>query len=152
MHWYAPVLLKAQCNINVAKFPFDMQQCWFKFGSATYDTHHVNVFGREIDIRNYAPHQEWTLLSVRTVRNAREYACCPGQLFTDITFHFRYQRRSLFYLVNLIFPIVIITLLTIWIFNLPAQTGNCKFNEGYLDRLKMLIITVNYFSDDLGKW
>ena len=31
--------------------------------------------------------------------------------------------RSLFYVVNLIFPIVMITVLTIWVFNIPAECG-----------------------------
>ena len=121
--WFTPVLLKAQCSINVAHFPFDVQQCTFKFGSATYDKSQVNVLGECVDIRNYAHHQKWTLLSTKTERNELEYTCCPGTLYADVTFHLHFQRRSLFYVLNLIFPIVMITVLTIWIFILPAQTG-----------------------------
>ena len=43
VYWFAPVLLKAQCSINVARFPFDMQECSFKFGSATFDTRQVKL-------------------------------------------------------------------------------------------------------------
>ena len=83
----------------------------------------VNVVGECVNVRNYARHQEWTLISTTTVRNTLEYACCPNTPFTDVTFHLHFKRRSLFYVVNLIAPIVLITLLTIWIFNLPPQTG-----------------------------
>ena len=35
--WEPPAIYKAQCDIDVAYFPFDQQLCRFKFGSWSYD-------------------------------------------------------------------------------------------------------------------
>ena len=67
--------------------------------------------------------QQWNLLDTETIRNEIEYPCCPGVIFPDVTFHLYLQRKTLFYMINLILPMVLITLLAIITFILPADAG-----------------------------
>ena len=121
--WLAPVILKARCKINVKYFPFDTQHCNFVFGSWTFQIKKLNVFGEKIGFLNYTPSQEWKLVDSTTVRTEHAYPCCPTVLYPDVTFHIHFQRKTLFYLVNLIFPIILITMLTIMTFILPVDCG-----------------------------
>ena len=41
--WEPPVIYKSYCPIDVEFFPFDMQECFFKFGVWTYDGNQVDL-------------------------------------------------------------------------------------------------------------
>jgi len=56
------------------------------------------------------------------MRNEIIYFCCP-EPYPDVTFTLILKRRSLFYLINLIFPMIVIGMLTMLSFLLPAESG-----------------------------
>jgi len=123
--WMAPIILKSQCPIDVKHFPFDTQFCTLKFGSWTYDKARLDLLSEadDVDLSKYSPNSEWQLNSARAVRNEVEYICCKGIKFPDVTYTIEISRRSLFYLCNLIFPMIIIGMLTMLSFLLPAESG-----------------------------
>jgi len=51
--------------------------------------------------------QEWYVQEVTVERHEKVYACCP-EPYPDVTFTIHMTRRSLFYVVNLIFPCLLI--------------------------------------------
>lgn len=56
------------------------------------------------------------------VKNVKEYACCP-EPYIDITYVIHIRRRTLFYMVNLVIPCVIISSMTLLGFTLPHECG-----------------------------
>jgi len=122
--WLAPAIIKSKCQIDVKDFPFDEQRCKLKFGSWTYDGGRLNLSKEadEADLAKFLPNAEWRLVAVPAVRNEVKYFCCP-ETYPDVTYTFRIKRRSLFYLTNLIFPMVMMCALTILSFLLPAESG-----------------------------
>ena len=71
---------------------------------------------------SYSRNLEWNLKSHETVRHEVKYDCCPN-IYPDITFYLNFERRSMFYVLNLVFPIAMITILTIMSFVLPHESG-----------------------------
>ena len=122
--WLAPVMLRSKCKINVQYFPFDAQNCSLKFGSWTYDVNRLDVVKENdtTDLKKYIQSGEWKLVDAPVRRNVLKYTCCP-QSYPDITFDFIIHRRSLFYLTNLILPLVVISCLIIFVFTLPPESG-----------------------------
>ncbi|ODM97751.1 Acetylcholine receptor subunit alpha-like 2 [Orchesella cincta] len=131
--WNPPAIFKSSCEIDVRYFPFDMQTCFMKFGSWTYDgfqidLKHINQEpGKDqvtigIDLREYYPSVEWDILSVPAERHEKFYPCCL-EPYPDIFFNITLRRRTLFYTVNLIIPTVGISYLSILVFYLPADSG-----------------------------
>ena len=122
--WMAPVMLKSKCKINVEYFPFDKQNCSLKFGSWTYDLKGIDVVKESdtVDLLKYIDSGEWRLVRTPVHRNEVKYYCCP-EVYPDVTFYFIFQRRTLFYLMNLILPLVMISVLIIFVFTLPPQSG-----------------------------
>ena len=122
--WLAPVMLRSKCKINVQYFPFDAQICTMKFGSWTYDITRVDVKkeSNDTDLLKYIESGEWKLVAAPVRRNVHKYTCCPER-YPDITFDFVIHRRSLFYLTNLILPLVVISCLIIFVFTLPPESG-----------------------------
>lgn len=84
----------------------------------------VDVTNRsaDVDLKNYATSGEWELIEVKVVRNEVFYACCP-QPFPDVTFTVILRRRTLYYLFNIIFPCLWLTILSLLGFWLPPDSG-----------------------------
>ena len=70
-----------------------------------------------------AVHGEWTLLSATGIRNEVYYSCCPDVYYPDVTFSISIKRRPLFYLFHLLFPCVMITIVGLFSFILPVESG-----------------------------
>ncbi|CAE1178357.1 CHRNN [Acanthosepion pharaonis] len=137
--WEPPVIYKSYCPIDVEFFPFDMQQCFMKFGSWTYDGNQVDlqhfcmekgvttatgevVIHEGIDLKDYYPNVEWDIINVTARRKEKFYSCCI-EPYPDIVFNVTLRRRTLFYTLNLIVPCVSISCLTVLVFYLPSDSG-----------------------------
>ena len=95
-----------------------------KFGSWTYDGFRLDVTNESMsaDLGNYIESAEWKLVGAPARRNVLKYFCCE-EPFPDVTYTIIIRRRSLFYMMNLILPLVIITVLINVSFVLPAESG-----------------------------
>lgn len=98
-----------------------------KFGSWTYDGFRLDIMNESnsADLKSYTESAEWDLVGVPAQRNVLKYFCCE-EPFPDVTFTIIIRRRSLFYMMNLILPLVIITVLINVSFVLPAESGECN--------------------------
>ena len=61
-------------------------------------------------------------MSAEGKRNVIYYSCCP-EPYPNLTFDIKIQRRTLFYINNLIVPCIILALLTATAFLFPPETG-----------------------------
>ncbi|CAF1146456.1 unnamed protein product [Adineta ricciae] len=122
--WPIPTRLKSTCQIDVTYFPYDEQECKLKFGSWTYNGFQVSIAERDnaIELSNYVPNGEWDLLDTSYQVNIVRYPCCP-EPFPDITFYVRIRRRILYYLYSVVFPCVMLSILTLLVFCLPPESG-----------------------------
>ncbi|CAG9535121.1 unnamed protein product [Cercopithifilaria johnstoni] len=146
--WEPPAIFKTLCQIDVRWFPFDEQQCYFKFGSWTYSDDLLNlefldgkahyeletnengkldnitIVEEGIDLSDYYPSVEWDIMSRIAKRHTKNYpTCCSDGTYIDIMFYLELRRKPLFYTVNLVFPCVGISFLTIVAFYLPSRSG-----------------------------
>ncbi|VDN58347.1 unnamed protein product [Dracunculus medinensis] len=77
------------------------------------------------DLSDYYPSVEWDIMSRVAKRRSKTYpSCCPkNDAYVDIMFYLELRRKPLFYTVNLVFPCVGISFLTILVFYLPSRSG-----------------------------
>lgn len=122
--WPPPAKLRSSCKIDITYFPFDDQKCKMKFGSWTYDGFQVDITNRSggVDLANYVFSGEWELLDISVQRNEVFYACCV-EPYPDVTFTIVIRRRTLYYLFNIIFPCLWLTVLSLLGFWLPPDSG-----------------------------
>lgn len=118
MEWWPGIVLKTGCNVDASNFPFDKQECKVTFTNWGYRNSEVkfSITTTSINLDNYRDNEEWsiedTILSTEDV-NSINYA----------TYTITLARRSLFFLANLVFPILILSLLNAIVFLLPPATG-----------------------------
>lgn len=119
-----PTILTIVCKINVAYFPFDQQVCHLKLGSWIYSGKDIDLgkLSDKVDISSFLTHNEWDVVDTVAIRHNIYYSCCPDP-YPDITFHIHMKRKPIFYVITIIFPCILINLLTFVGFVLPPYSG-----------------------------
>lgn len=116
--WYPADVFTCSCTPDIYYFPYDTQECVIFFSFWAYRLNEVGfrTLFREVNTNYYSEHGLWNLTSTST-----------GVLESDTVNAFVIEltltRMPTFYLINMILPIIIIGLLNIFVFLLPAESG-----------------------------
>ncbi|KAM4622077.1 neuronal acetylcholine receptor subunit alpha-9-II [Polymixia lowei] len=122
--WDAPAITKSSCVVDVSYFPFDSQECNLTFGSWTYNGNQVDISMamNSGDLSDFVENVEWECHGMPATKNVIMYGCCSDP-YPDITYTVLLQRRSSFYIFNLLLPCFLISFLAPLGFYLPADSG-----------------------------
>ncbi|EJW75595.1 hypothetical protein WUBG_13499, partial [Wuchereria bancrofti] len=122
--WPPPTQLRSTCKTDVTYFPFDSQHCAIKFGSWTYHGLQVDITNRSVnvDLSNYVESGEFDLVRVFQKRRVVKYTCCL-EPYPDVTFYIHIRRKTLYYLYNVVFPCLMMSVLTLLVFVLPPDSN-----------------------------
>ncbi|XP_034037051.1 neuronal acetylcholine receptor subunit alpha-9-II [Thalassophryne amazonica] len=122
--WDAPAITKSSCVVDVSYFPFDSQNCNLTFGSWTYNGNQVDIIMDKDsgDLSDFVENVEWECHGMPATKNVIMYGCCSDP-YPDITYTVLLQRRSSFYIFNLLLPCFLISFLAPLGFYLPADSG-----------------------------
>ncbi|XP_034745952.1 neuronal acetylcholine receptor subunit alpha-10-like [Etheostoma cragini] len=122
--WDQPAITKSSCSVDVAFFPFDLQQCHLTFGSWTHNGNQMDLSNAldSADLADFVPNVEWEVLGMPAKKNVILYGCCSDP-YPDITFSLHLKRRASFYIFNLLIPCMLISFLAPLGFYLPADSG-----------------------------
>ncbi|BFZ01344.1 hypothetical protein BsWGS_04383 [Bradybaena similaris] len=138
--WLAMVIFKSSCAIDVKYFPFDTQHCILEFASWTYDEKGLNLILDDVpggDVSNYKNSTEWELVVFTEERVVVKFSCCDVP-YVFIKNHIRIKRRPLFYVFNMVFPCILITLVALLGFYMPSDSGE-KIAMGITTLLSMTV-------------
>lgn len=118
--WVPPAIFKSSCSIQVKYFPYDFQKCTLEFESF-YDYDDVKFvpsdkWAMDIDCRSFRSNGEWSLLSANVSIDSS--GAKTKQIWTMII-----KRKPKFYNINLVAPIVLFFVLSIFEFYLPSESG-----------------------------
>lgn len=124
MSYNFPTVITSLCKVDVTYFPFDTQNCALTFGSWAYHGLELNLtkLAEEGDVTSFVTNVEWHLTDVPAVRHEVVYGCCP-EPYPDVTFYIVLKRKPLFYLMNLMFPCLLISMVACLGFLLPPDSG-----------------------------
>ncbi|XP_046373184.2 neuronal acetylcholine receptor subunit alpha-10-like [Haliotis rufescens] len=119
-----PTIITSLCKVDVTYFPFDRQSCALRFGSWAFNGFQINSTNRDSagDMSSFKVNSEWDLVSVPVERHELYYGCCP-EPYPDVTFYVNLRRKPFFYLLNLLFPCILISAVALLGFILPPDAG-----------------------------
>ncbi|XP_077021935.1 acetylcholine receptor subunit beta isoform X1 [Tamandua tetradactyla] len=136
VRWQPPGIYRSSCSIQVTYFPFDWQNCTMVFSSYSYDSSEVSLHTglgpdgqdlQEIHIHEgtFIENGQWEIIHKpsRLIQPPRDPMGGKEGQHQYVTFYLIIRRKPLFYLVNVIAPCVLITLLAIFVFYLPPDAG-----------------------------
>ncbi|XP_077986140.1 acetylcholine receptor subunit alpha-like [Glandiceps talaboti] len=137
-----PVKLRSPCLMNLIKFPFDVQHCYLKFGMWQYNGNesYLNPIDDYVAEEDYVQNSEWELIESSAQTQMQKYPCCIF-FYSMLTYTIVLERKPLFYVVNLVVPCFVLTVLTLFTFYLPSDSGE-KMTLGISILLTLAVYSV----------
>ncbi|CAL1544380.1 unnamed protein product, partial [Lymnaea stagnalis] len=119
--WYPGSVFSASCVMDITHFPFDLQSCFIRLLANEYAEEVVLVPRVPFVITGgYIPNGEWELVSSSVVREAPQFG---EESFSRLVITMNFKRRPRFYLVNVIVPVIFMSILSSFVFMLPEDSG-----------------------------
>ena len=116
--WTPGDLIKATCSIDVRYFPFDIQECSMEMYVWGYLVNEVQLIASRdtIDTGLLTEHGSWTVVNTSAKIDDSSFV-------SKATFTFRLKRKPQYVIVNVVLPILLLCLLNVLVFILPAESG-----------------------------
>ncbi|XP_078486705.1 cholinergic receptor, nicotinic, beta [Ciona intestinalis] len=124
VQWLPPAIYKTSCTMDITLFPFDWQNCSMVFRSADHDQSEM-IFGLSygssiwVDKHVYIKNGEWVLYQKPAYVVVKE----SDQQFQEVWFSVILRRKPQFYVLNMLLPCVMISILSCFVFHLPVVAG-----------------------------
>ncbi|XP_048730329.2 acetylcholine receptor subunit beta-type unc-29-like [Ostrea edulis] len=121
VNWFPGCLIQTLCNVNMYRFPFDTQKCTFNLGIWGYSHLEVGLTPYQnisyIITTFYSPHAQWELERTGMERHHM------GQNNNIIQMQLILKRKSLYFVINMLAPILLLSVLNPLVFVLPVDSG-----------------------------
>ncbi|XP_053408006.1 neuronal acetylcholine receptor subunit beta-4-like [Mercenaria mercenaria] len=117
VQWFPFQIFESTCAVNIKYFPFDTQMCDLKFTAWSYTKLDVDINkgSKGVRLEDYVKNAAWDLVDTSSSEvNTGEVA---------VIFHLNLRRKPLFFLFNIIGPVILLTVLNIFTFVLPVESG-----------------------------
>ena len=156
IRWAPHLHLTSSCPINLKLFPLDRQTCPVEFASHLY---HFNGSIQYQRMRNpkdriidrvlmgfLIKHEQWNLIDSEVFNLNTTLDFGEGLSVSYICFGFRliFSRQPMFYILNIIIPCLIMSLMSILLFCLPIESGEkASFGITVLLSYTVVLMMVN---------
>nr|XP_002738414.1 PREDICTED: neuronal acetylcholine receptor subunit alpha-4-like [Saccoglossus kowalevskii] len=119
-----PAIFETPCRMNLDFFPFDVQKCELVFGPWDYTVDQLLLTQESDRIFNalLAPNSEWDIIN-SSVSLYEEFSENGELSWHIMTFTLELHRKPLYYVINIVIPSIMMALLTLLLFFLPADSG-----------------------------
>ncbi|XP_067673904.1 neuronal acetylcholine receptor subunit alpha-3-like [Haliotis asinina] len=120
--WFPGANFVTDCKLDLMLFPFDVQTCQFRFLPVSYNSDELKMVSSlsSANTQGYTENGEWSISASRAYTIERTVV--------DFTYSFLYidihlERRPMFFVLNVIIPVVVLSFLNIFVFSLPCDCG-----------------------------
>lgn len=125
LHWEPGGIFRTTCDIDIGYFPFDAQHCPLLIGSYSYYSSRVNITNASSVIwtQGFRVNGEWDVTGTAASWDIARLDCCSGNGYAHVIFTLHLKRRYKFYIMNIVLPCVMLSVLIMIGFCLPPEAG-----------------------------
>ncbi|XP_046578043.1 acetylcholine receptor subunit alpha-L1-like [Haliotis rubra] len=122
IEWSPANVYQTICEVDVRTFPFDSQVCFMNVSSWVYYADQVRLvpYGKGVILRHYKQNSEWELLSLDYEDAFYNFS---DNHQNGVTFRFVLKRHSVFYILKILIPTVLLSMLNAFVFVVPVESG-----------------------------
>ncbi|KAL3864259.1 hypothetical protein ACJMK2_005960 [Sinanodonta woodiana] len=115
--WWPYAILQSTCKVDITYFPFDIQTCSLKFTAWSYYKTEVQLIvgSNHIIFEDYEENSAWTV-------TGSNVDTLPESSDATVVFTMKMKRKPLFYLLNVIVPVIMLSVMNTCVFVLPAKS------------------------------
>lgn len=139
--WAPGGRIDTSCSLDTTLFPFDRQHCAISVNTMASDIRALRLTNPKKKNNKYVWYQrngEWDL---EDFEYKTAYYMHGGLNYTDISFVLHLKRRSTYYVLNLLVPCILLSLLSCFISLVPCDAGE-KINLGMVVLLSFNVLLV----------
>lgn len=144
MEWFPGIVTRTACNVDVSNYPWDIQKCTVDFTPWGYHPEEIdfNLTSNQVDTSKFQGSDIWEIKS-----SAVSHEVIGNSSFAKYTLQL--ARKPNFFLIYLVLPIELLSLLNVVVFILPADSGE---RVGYsVTAFLTFAVYVTIVSDNLPK-
>ncbi|XP_021364827.1 neuronal acetylcholine receptor subunit beta-2-like [Mizuhopecten yessoensis] len=121
--WNPAGIYKVACEADTRFYPMDIQSCNISITAWAYTQNEISLRFKDdpFDLTFYSTNGEWQLVSTETI--LPEAIARGGQSFSGLDFQIKLRRRPMFHILNTLFPVALMGILSAMVFKLPADSG-----------------------------
>ncbi|KAK2139800.1 hypothetical protein LSH36_1607g00011, partial [Paralvinella palmiformis] len=125
VHWEPGGIFTTTCDIDIRYFPFDEQSCPIMFGAWAYYTARMNISNASdvVVTHDFRLNGEWEVTETKAEWRENILPCCPNTRYPYVIFTLFLRRRYTFYVMNIILPCSLLSVLVMIVFCLPPDAG-----------------------------
>ena len=129
VHWSSPATFAASCNANSEFYPIDSQNCSLWFATWTHTANLLDAYNLEDNATTayYVEADDWKLLSSKARRETTKYVGeeygPDGLIYVNIYYDLVYKRARIWGIINFIAPCILLCVILMFVFLLPANCG-----------------------------
>eukprot|EP00081_Caenorhabditis_elegans_P018093 NP_498437.2 Acetylcholine receptor subunit alpha-type acr-5 [Caenorhabditis elegans] len=138
-----PAIYKLSCRMDVRWFPYDRQnyKTSFKPMKLLQQTIDYWPLSSTVNLGNMARNDEWEVISFEFVRVEETFKCCTAP-WVMLYAHLVIRRKPLYYMINLVVPTSIITIVAVTGFFTPTSSSSERDEKLYLGINTLLTMSV----------
>ncbi|CAI4228454.1 unnamed protein product [Auanema sp. JU1783] len=120
-----PALYRTSCLLDIRFFPYDQQICKLTISSWTSSKSDIDYIAEftSVNLDNFLPNEEWVVISFDINRVEQKFVCCP-EPWVLLEASLVVRRKPLYYIVNLVIPTSVITMVAVTGFFTAASTSS----------------------------
>lgn len=150
VEWSPGGVFKTVCSIKVAKYPFDTQHCAINFNSWAYNKDEISFISSSntIYLDEYSTSGQWIITSTKAhVQHVKLIFQTEEESL--VVFSLTLKRMRTFFVITIVFPVMLLSVLNIFVFLLPAESGEkVSLSVTILLSFTVLLTLIN---DDMPK-
>eukprot|EP00105_Crassostrea_gigas_P027555 XP_011448925.1 PREDICTED: acetylcholine receptor subunit beta [Crassostrea gigas] len=116
--WYPYEVFETRCSIDITHFPYDKQTCKIVFIVWSYSVNQVEIekSPNGVEYYEFEENSVWTILDTESIVNKDKYE-------SEIIFKIELQRKPKYFVMNIILPVLCLSLLSLLVFLIPVDAG-----------------------------
>ena len=112
--------MNTRCSINVYKFPYDLQTCSIVIGSWSLPNVQIMMnYYPFLTASGFVENSVWRRLENKNIFVTNTTRLNAQYLSSDIYFQGTFKRKPMYYLINNVYPCLILNIITLFTFKFP---------------------------------
>ncbi|XP_069116700.1 neuronal acetylcholine receptor subunit alpha-3-like [Argopecten irradians] len=124
--WNPADIFRVACESDTTYYPMDTQSCVISLSSWSYTSFEVVLIldrTTDVNLDDYSENGEWEMISAYGDRQGAEAKVKGDSSFSTAKFYINLRRRPLFHILNTLFPVALMAVLSAMVFKLSADSG-----------------------------